>query len=70
MTQVQTVTLPPVQYLSEKRVSEVTGIPVSTLQKQRHHRTGIPYSKFGKLVRYALADVVASMESCRIHPAE
>jgi len=68
--QVQKVTPPHVRYLSERAVAEMTGIPVSTLQKQRHTRTGLPYSKFGKLVRYALSDVVASMEACRIRPAQ
>ena len=70
MIQAHTVTAQPVRYLSEKSVAEMTGISVSTLQKQRHTRTGIPYCKLGKLVRYALADVVASMEARRINPAE
>ena len=69
MTQVQTVTMPPVRYLSERAVAEMTGLTLSKLQKDRHFRQGIPYSKFGKIVRYSLADVVAAMEACRINPA-
>lgn len=46
-------------WLSEKEVAQLTGISVSTLQKNRFYRRGIPYSKVGRLVRYALKDVEA-----------
>ena len=64
------VTPQPVRYVSEKVVSDMTGIPVSTLQKQRHYRKGIAYTKIGKLVRYSVQDVVGYMEACRISPAK
>jgi hypothetical protein len=61
----------PIQYLSEKKVSEMTGIPVSSLQKQRHYRRGIPYSKLEKLVRYKLQDVIDYLERHKItHDAQ
>ena len=63
-----TVNVPPLRYLSEKAVSEMTGIPCSTLQKDRHYRRGIAYSKFGKTVRYSLADICAFMNGCKVNP--
>ena len=34
----------PVRWLTEREVSKMTGISVSTLQKQRFRGEGIPYS--------------------------
>lgn len=52
---------------TEKEVSKMTGISVSTLQKQRFRGKGIPYSKVGvKSVRYNLQDVVDYMEAQKI----
>ena len=65
-TQITAATVPPVRYASEKVVSDMTGIPRSTLQKDRHYRRGIPYMKLGKTVRYSLADVQALMDGHKI----
>lgn len=43
--------------ISENKLSELTDIPVRTLQNQRQKGDGIPYVKIGKTVRYDL-DVV------------
>ena len=56
------------RYLTEKEVAELTGIPVQTLRNHRHVRRGFPYRKFGKHVRYLLAEVLATMEQHRIDP--
>lgn len=64
--QVRQVPIPQVRYLSEKAVSEMTGVPVKSLQQNRFHRKGLPYVKFGKLVRYDLQDVVNYLEGCKI----
>ena len=53
-------------WLTERQVAEMTGISRSTLQKNRFYQKGIPYSKVGASVRYALADVQAYMESCHV----
>jgi predicted DNA-binding transcriptional regulator AlpA len=45
------------RYLAEKHVSQKTGIPIATLRKWRWQKSGIPYYKFGKSVRYLFADV-------------
>lgn len=55
-------------WLNEKEVSELTGLSCSTLQKYRHHGTGIAYSKIGKAVRYSLAAVNEFMAAHQIDP--
>ena len=54
------------QYVSEKIVSEITGMSCSTLQKHRFFRQGIPYIKVGKSVRYCLGDVYSYLEARRV----
>ena len=56
-------------WLSEKAVAQLTGISVSTLQKQRFYHRGIPYSKVGRAVRYSVHDVQAFMTAHRIQVA-
>ena len=57
----------PIHWLTEREVSMMTRISVSTLQKQRFHGKGIPYSKVGaKSIRYSIQDVVAYMDSQKI----
>ena len=56
-----------VQYLTEKQVSEMTGIALSTLRNQRFQRCGIPYLKIGRRsIRYNMHEVIEYMESHRI----
>lgn len=57
-------------YLTEVQVSEITGIALSSLRNQRFERRGIPYSKIGRSVRYALNDVIEYMESRKIQTDE
>lgn len=57
-----------VQYLTEKEVSEMTRIPLSTLRNQRHLGIGFPYLKISRSVRYSWADVVNFMEARKIQP--
>lgn len=54
------------RWISEKEVAEITGLSISTLQKHRFYRRGMPYAKIGKSCRYRLADVQAFMDSHRI----
>ena len=54
------------RWLDEKRVSEMIGLSLSTLRKQRFLSVGIPYYKLGRAVRYKLDDVISYMESKRI----
>lgn len=56
------------KYLGESQVSEITGRALQTLRNDRFNGMGIPYVKFGRSVRYSLADVVQFMESRKIIP--
>jgi predicted DNA-binding transcriptional regulator AlpA len=64
------VTVEQIRYLTEKQVSEVTGIAVQTLRNWRQLRRGFPYSKVGRAVRYSTADVEEFMEVRRVKPQE
>lgn len=52
--------------LSPRQVSELTGVPETTLAQWRYRKQGIPYLRIGRLVRYAHADVDAYLQRCRI----
>ena len=56
------------QYLTEKQVSESTGLSQKTLSQHRWKSTGLPYSKFGRSIRYKFDYVLAFMEAGRIEP--
>lgn len=50
-------------WLTEKEAAAMTGLSVSTLQKQRFYHRGIPYAKIGRSVRYSSYDVQAYMQA-------
>ena len=50
-------------WLTEKEAAAMTGLSVSTLQKQRFYHRGIPYAKVGRSVRYAVRDVQDYMQA-------
>jgi predicted DNA-binding transcriptional regulator AlpA len=54
------------KYLTEKQVSELTGLALPTLRNDRFLGRRLPYVKFGKAVRYNEADVVGFMEDHKI----
>jgi hypothetical protein len=68
MPQATQVPVPAVRYLSEKATAAMLGITASKLQQDRHYRRGIPYSKFGRTIRYSERDVSQFMELRRIVP--
>jgi len=45
-------------FLTEKQVSELTQIPVSTLQMWRSKKKNLPFTKYGKYVRYPKSKVL------------
>lgn len=45
------------QYLDEKELSQITKRSLGAIRKDRSLNRGIPYVKYGKLVRYRLSDV-------------
>ena len=55
-----------VRYISEKEVAKITGRSLSALRSDRYKGQGIPYTKFGRLVRYSDSDVIKFMEARKI----
>ena len=56
----------PVCWLTEKEVARLLDISVSKLRSDRFKRRGLSYTKFGKSVRYAKADVLDYMMARRV----
>lgn len=52
--------------LSPEEISRLIGIPTATLAQWRYRKTGIPYLRIGRLVRYDVADVESYLQRCRI----
>ena len=52
--------------LKPEEVAHLTGLSQETLAHWRSQKRGIPYLKVGRSVRYALADVQAYLEGCRV----
>jgi predicted DNA-binding transcriptional regulator AlpA len=55
-----------IEYLTERQVSVMTQIALSTLRNNRFMKRGIRYIKIGRSVRYSLEDVIAYMEDRKI----
>jgi hypothetical protein len=53
-------------YLTDKQVSEITGLAVQTLRNDRCQAKRLPYRKFGRSIRYRLDEVLAFMEAHRV----
>ena len=58
------------KYVTEKEVASLTGIAVQTLRNDRFLGRRIPYIKFGRTVRYNMADVLEFMESHKVQTSE
>lgn len=58
------------RFLSEREVSEMTGLSVKTLQRWRLLNMGPPYRKFGGAVRYGEADISSWIASTPVGGAE
>jgi len=58
------------RWIGEKEVSTMTGRKLPTLRNDRFLGRGLPYTKMGKSVRYAVEDVVAYMEARRISTSD
>ena len=56
------------KYVNEKKVAELIDLGVQTLRNDRHLGRGLPYSKKGRSVRYALDDVEKYMEKNKVRP--
>jgi hypothetical protein len=58
------------QYLTEHEVSKISRRAVSSLRNDRVRCRGLPYTKFGRSVRYNLKDVLKYMEDRKVVPEE
>ncbi|MBV5328476.1 MAG: hypothetical protein JZU65_12725 [Chlorobium sp.] len=58
------------RWINEKEVVVKTGRGLQSLRNDRSQKCGIPYSKIGKSIRYAVDDVDAWMEARRISTAD
>lgn len=58
--------------ITEKKLSELTGLALQTLRNARHLRRGFPYYRLGRgkksAIRYAMEDVRAYLEQGRVDP--
>lgn len=59
-----------VKYIPAPEVAKILGLSPQTLANQRFRGVGLPYHKFGRAIRYLLADVLAYAENHRIEPRE
>jgi hypothetical protein len=55
-----------VRWIDEMEVSRLTGRAPQTLRNDRAKGQGLPYTKFGRLVRYSVQDVHEFMDSHRV----
>lgn len=58
------------RYMTEQEVADLVKRSLSSLRNDRHLRRGLPYTKYGKSVRYRLSDVLDFMEARRCDPYE
>jgi hypothetical protein len=58
----------PLQAVSEREASKLTGKAVQSLRNDRHLRRGLPYCKLGRSVRYLLNDIHEYLLKNRIDP--
>jgi hypothetical protein len=59
---------PEQKFLNETEVSALIGRSVQTLRNDRCQCRGLAYIKYGRQIRYVLADVLAAMAAHRIVP--
>ena len=53
-------------FLTEKQVSDLTQIPVSTLQMWRGKKKNLPFTKYGKYVRYPKSKVLNYLSNAMV----
>lgn len=54
------------RWLNEKEAASMLGVSVYTLRQHRFKGIGVPYVKYGKSVRYSIADICAYFDSLRV----
>jgi hypothetical protein len=61
--------LPPeLTFLTDAQAAEFTGKSRQSLANDRVKGRGFPYSRWGRAIRYKLADILAMAEATRVEP--
>lgn len=58
------------RFVNEVEVAKLTGFALPTLRNMRSMKTGIPFYKLKKAVRYRLDEVIAWVETHRVETEE
>ncbi len=59
------------EYLSPKQVAEILGMKLGGVYNQvAKGMIGIPYYRFGKLIKFKKSDVEKYLEECRVEPKQ
>jgi hypothetical protein len=56
------------KHVNEQAAAEFLDLSVQTLRDWRLHRTGPPYCKFGRSVRYPMDSLARFAEQARVEP--
>jgi hypothetical protein len=56
--------------VNEMVAARLLGVAVQTLRNHRAQRRGVPYTKYGRLVRYFINDIYQYLRANRIAPEE
>lgn len=55
-------------FLTAKQLAERWNMTTGALQMQRQRKTGIPYTRFGRSIRYRLSEVLAAEQEGYVTP--
>lgn len=58
----------PAEFVPDTQVKQRFGISLSKLRNDRHNRRGLPYYKWGRIVRYRITELDAIFSQHRIDP--
>lgn len=54
------------QWVTEKQAAKMMGLSVAWFQRSRWKGSPIPYTKFGRAVRYKLSDIHSFMDANKV----
>lgn len=58
--------------LTDVETAKILGVSTSSLRNARCQRKGtfssLPYHKFGRSIRYSMADILAFQDKCKVNP--
>ena len=57
-------------FLTTKQLAERWSMTTGALQMQRQRGVGIPYTRFGRSIRYRLSEVLAAEQEGYVNPSK